>query len=342
MEFPIDLLSRVLDLQSTRPDVRLRLTRVGVKNVKLSLLGAKGSLQLTPTVDLFVDLPSDLRGVHLSRDPELLHEIMGHEVFRVNRIEELCEKIARLLLDKHKYASRSEVRLKSDYIVVRKPPKIGSPAQEPCKIFAMAIANREGSVNKAIGASVIGITACPCSQELLKTLAAERLAQLGYKEDDIRQILDNITLATHTQRTRGTILVQVPKGFFIDVEDLIDILEGSMSGRTYVVLKRPAEAMMLMETHNRPKFVEDVVRDALRTFIKRYADLPDETKILIQARSQESVHKHDIIAERVATLGDVRREIRSDDPCELGTRDVSETFNVLTMSSNVIKRDTGP
>jgi len=315
VSFPIDLLSRITDIQSTKPNVQLRLTRVGVKNLKLSLhiVGEGGSLSLVPTIDLFVDLPSDRRGVHLSRDPESLHEILQEQdTFKANRIEDFCETIARRLLEKHQYANRAEVRLRSNYIVIRKPPSIGNPTQEPCKIFATATANRkddEITVNKMVGVTVVGFTTCPCSQNLLKALTEEKLVQLGYGEEDVKKITENVPLATHTQRTRGTILMQVPENFSVNLEDLVSIVEGSMSGQTYAVLKRPAEASVIVEAHGKARFTEDVVREILGALVKKYASFPDEIRVFVQAYSQESVHKHDIVAERMATLGEIRREI---------------------------------
>lgn len=319
MSFPIDLLSRITDLQTTRPNVQLRLTRVGVKNLKLSLrmIGEGGSLSLVPTVDLFVDLPSDKRGVHLSRDPELLHEVIQEQdTFKATTIEEFCETIARRLLDKHKYANRAEVRLKSDYIVIRKPPSIGKRTQEPCKIFATVVATKKDgaiTVNKMVGVSVVGFTTCPCTQGLMKALTEEKLGQIGYGKKDIKKITENVPLATHTQRSQGIILVQVPEKFSINIEDLVRIVENSMSGQTYAVLKRPAEASVVVESHGKARFTEDVVREILGAIVRKYANFPDETRVFAQVYSQESVHKHDVVAERMATLGEIRREMALND-----------------------------
>lgn len=319
MSFPIGLLSRITDIQSTRPRVPLRLMRVGVKNMRLSLriIGESGSLSLVPILDLFVDLPSDKRGVHLSRNPESLHELLQEKgCFKADRIETFCEPIARRLLEKHHYANRAEVRLRSDYIVIRKPPNIGNLTQEPCKIFAVAIASRKNgalTLNKVVGVRVAGFTACPCTQGLLKALVEEKLARLGYKEEDVKKITESLPLATHTQRTQGTVFMQVPEKHSIDIDDLVSLIENSMSGQTYAVLKRPAEASVIVEAFNRARFTEDVVREILGAIVEKYAKFPDETHVFVQARSQESVHKHDIIAERTATLGEIKREIASNE-----------------------------
>jgi GTP cyclohydrolase-4 len=281
--------------------------------LSLHIVGKSGSLSLVPTIDLFVDLPSQQRGVHLSRDPESIHEILQEQgTFKANRIEDFCETIARRLLEKHPYANRAEVRLKSSYVVIRKPPSVGDSTQEPCKIFATAIATKKDSditVNKIIGVSVVGFTMCPCTQNLMRALTEKRLAEAGYGEEDIRKITENVPLATHSQRTRGTVLMQVPPNLSVDIEDLVSIVESSMSGRTYAVLKRPAEASVVVEAHGKARFTEDVVREILGALKRKYEDFPDETRVFVQAYSQESVHKHDIVAERMATLGEIRREI---------------------------------
>jgi GTP cyclohydrolase-4 len=292
----------------------VRLTRVGVKNLKLNLriVRERDSLPLFPTIDLIVDLPSDKRGVHLSRNPELLYEVLeGRGVFKSSSIEDFCSVIARRLLEKHDYSNKAEVRLRSSYIVTRKPV-LGNPTPEPCKIFAAATAskrNRDIVVQRMVGVSVIGFTACPCTQNLLRALTEEKLRKMGYMNEDVKKIMENVPLATHTQRTIGTILMQVPNGFTVNIEDLIDIIEGSMSGKTYSLLKRPSEASVVIEAYERPRFTEDVVREMLNAIAKKYENFPDETRVLVQAYSQESVHKHDVIAERVATLEEIRAEL---------------------------------
>lgn len=315
LSFPVDLLSQIMDLQYSRPEIPLQLTRVGVRNLKLSLriVSKSGTLPLFPVVDIFVDLPSDRRGVHLSRDPESLYEILQTQVTsEVCSIEDFCETVALQLLKKHEYASRAEVRLRSDYVTIRRAPGMEELTQEPCKIFARAAATKGRDkivTDRTVGVRVTGFTACPCTQGLLKSLIDERLEKLGYGKGEVERIVSKIPLATHTQRTKGTILMQVPVGCSVNLEDLIDIVENSMSGRTYTLLKRPAEASVVEKAYMKAKFTEDVVRDMLWALANTYQNFADETRILVQAYSQESVHKHDIIAERVGTLGEIRSEI---------------------------------
>ncbi|WP_455280046.1 GTP cyclohydrolase MptA [[Eubacterium] cellulosolvens] len=314
MSYPIELLDRITDIQTIKPITQVKLTRVGVKNLKLNLqiTSRKGKLSLIPMIDLFVDLPSDKRGVHLSRDPELMHEILLEEIdTKTNRVEDFCENIAYRLLDKHTYSNKAEVHLRSDYITINKSPQ-GRTSQEPCKILATATAVRKDSnivVNRTVGVSVVGFTACPCTQNLLQALAEDRLRKLEYGETDVKKIVENMPLATHTQRTTGTIIMQVSKGLSLDVEDLVEIIENSMSGQTHAVLKRPSEASVVIAAHEKTRFTEDVVREILNKLAKKYSNFPGDTRIIVQAHSLESVHKHDIIAERISTLEEILNEI---------------------------------
>ena len=317
MTFPPHLLTQMPDLQETLPKQQFKLTRVGVKNLRteLKVQGKGGVLTLFPTVEMYVDLPSTRRGVHLSRDPESLHEAIEEGTRRrVPSIEDFCENLARSLLRKHDYATHAEVRLESDYVIPRSAPGQSFSVKEPCQLLATANATREGtaiSVSRAVGVRVVGFTACPCTQELLRTLTRDRLKKLGYERKQVEEFLENSVCATHTQRTTGSILITCPPGKRVDMEDLATILEGSMSGQTYTILKRPAEASVVEAAHRRTMFTEDVVREALLAVAKRYEDFPDDVGVFVQMFSNESVHRHDIIAERTTTLGEIRREMRS-------------------------------
>lgn len=318
MSFPPHLLSQMVDLQESPPKIKLKLTRVGVKNLTLELQVSNkgGTISLFPTIELYVDLPSTRRGVHLSRDPESLYEVLEESTKpKVRRIEDFCEMLARNLLMKHGYATRAEVNLQSTYAIPRQAPGQKIITQEPVEILATATALRgkESSITitRGVGVKVVGFTACPCTQELLKTLARDRLKKLGYSVSDAAKILELIPCATHTQRTTGSVLVTVPEGYDVNVEDLSSILEESMSGRTYTILKRPAEASVVESAHRRTMFTEDVVREVLSALSNRYKNLPDSVGIFVQMFSNESVHKHDIIAERTTTLGEIREEMKT-------------------------------
>jgi len=97
---PPDLLERVVDIQYLMPENRLFLPRVGVKNLKaqLTVSSKRGVLPLSATLDLFVDLPRDMKGANLSRHPESLVDVLQPPVFKAPRIEEVCVNVAVKLL----------------------------------------------------------------------------------------------------------------------------------------------------------------------------------------------------------------------------------------------------
>ena len=82
-----------------------------------------------------------------------------------------------------------------------------------------------------------------------------------------------------------------------------------MSSETYDLLKRPDELFVVAKAHRHPRFVEDVVREMLYAVADQYPDLPDEAFVLARQVNLETIHKHDVYAERSGLLGEVRREL---------------------------------
>ena len=83
-------------------------------------------------------------------------------------------------------------------------------------------------------------------------------------------------------------------------------MENALSNPTHEILKRKDEGMVVVNAHNNPKFVEDVVRDILGDLIREYPELPDETMVTVRSESEESIHKHNAFAERVTVMGELR------------------------------------
>lgn len=103
-------------------------------------------------------------------------------------------------------------------------------------------------------------------------------------------------------------MIEVPKGtHLVDADDLIAIVEQSFSSPTYSILKRKEEAELVIKAHKKPRFVEDVVREILSAVLRRYTHLPDEVMVIARSESEESIHKHNAFAERVTTLGELRK-----------------------------------
>jgi GTP cyclohydrolase-4 len=314
MEVPIVILP---DIQANRPQIAINLTRVGVTNVK-KLVEVKRKerrpIILIATFDIFVDLPSHLKGANLSRNFEAVDEVLEKAVnMPVYEIEQLCSDIAQSLLNRHEYATRAEVILKSEYVVKRESPSTKMECQEVVDIFAEAIAMREDVENmvvkKLIGAEVVGMTACPCAQEIMRDNARKELESLGIEDIKIAEFLHRVPMATHNQRGRGIISIEVEGSKFVSLDTIIEIIERSMSSSVFELLKRSDEAMVVQKAHNNPKFVEDCVRTMAKNVVKDFPLLPDEAIVTIKQINEESIHRHNAFAERLATLGELRKEI---------------------------------
>ncbi len=259
-------------------------------------------VMLTTEIGVFVDLPSTQKGSHLSRNVEVISEILDKSVRQpVKSLELLCEEICHKLLERHEYATYSEVGMRADYFL-EKALSSGRKSIEGYKLIAKAQAkrNEESAVNKLIGVEVIGMTTCPCAMETVRT-------RLEVEYPGMKEILGKIPVVTHNQRNITTLMIEVPKNYDLEADDLIAIVEDSFSSPTYEILKRDDEALITLQAHNNPKFVEDVVRDILDRVLKKYVKLPDSVGITVRSESEESIHKHNAYAERVTTLGELRK-----------------------------------
>ena len=307
------------DVQATEPDIKVSLTRVGITNLKKLVKitrNSKRPIILLPTFEVFVDLPSSQKGIHMSRSPEVIEEVIENLVNKETYgIEELSVDIVKKLFERHEYASRAEVLLYSDYMIEEESPITKKSSQEICKIIGRAygIKDSDGNIliKKMVGAEVVGITACPCAQNLLKEKAINNLKEKGFSDEDIDKILDSVVIATHNQRGIGTIMIEVPDGYDISISKIIDIIKKSMSGEVYELLKRVDEGHVVETAHKNPKFVEDCAREMIKRVVDGFKYLPDDTEVLVRQVNKESIHRHDAFAERFSKMGELREELKS-------------------------------
>lgn len=305
------------DIQACEPDYPFNLTRVGVTGVKKLVKVERGNderpVVLISNFEVFVDLPSDRKGANLSRNFEAIDEVLEDAInCPVYEIEELCGEIAKRLLFRHEYATRAEVKMKSEYIVRRQTPVTKANCQEVVDIFAEAIAKagpNGGNVRKTVGAEVLGMTACPCAQEIMKEEVRKELAKLGISEQAISDLAERLPIATHNQRGRGSISVEVHDRRCVSIDRIIKIIEESMSSRVFGLLKRPDEAVVVKRAHSNPKFVEDCVRTMAQKLVETFSDLPDDAAVTLKQINEESIHQHNAFAERTAKMGELRAEL---------------------------------
>jgi GTP cyclohydrolase I/GTP cyclohydrolase-4 len=298
----------ILDLQASVPEVQLGLQRVGVAKVAKAIRIEHAGREQTFAAEIActVDLDPAQKGVHMSRFPELFGEAIDKVVIgEALLVESLAAHIASHVVERQD-ALRAEVRVEAHYPIERRTPVTGLATQEIAKLIGIAAATRE-RVRRVVGVEATGINACPCAQGLVRGAAADRLLEAGFGGDDVERILELVPLATHNQRGRGTLLVGTDAS--INAERLVDIVEGSMSSPVYELLKRPDELFVVEHAHLQPRFVEDSVRIALKETLERYSELDDDDFVFSRQVNLETIHDHDVLAERGGTVAELRAEL---------------------------------
>ncbi len=298
----------VTDMQASAPPVELALSRAGVTGVQKAIRIRRGDAEtvMAAEIECTVDLARGQKGVHMSRFPEVFDEAIGDVVLGEARIvEEIAEVIARHIVDRQR-AVRAEVRITARWPMRRLTPVTGLPTQEMVSLIGLAAASAERT-RRVVGVEAAGINACPCAQGLVRDHAAERLGEAGFDDLDIGRILELVPLATHNQRGRGTLYVGSESP--VNAEQLVRIVEGSMSSPVYELLKRPDELFVVEHAHLQPRFVEDSVRISLRDALGTYPDLDDADFLLARQVNLETIHSHDVVAERYGTAGELRSEL---------------------------------
>ncbi|RDI76185.1 GTP cyclohydrolase [Gaiella occulta] len=300
------------DMQASAPPVELALSRAGVTGVHKAIKIRRGDAEtmMAADVECTVDLGREQKGVHMSRFPELFDEAIDEAVFgEAGIVEELAELIARRIVERQG-ALRAEVRITARWPMRRTTPVTGLPTQEMVSLIGIAAATAQGS-RHVVGVEATGINACPCAQGLVAGRAAERLQEAGFDTGDIERILQLVPIATHNQRGRGTLLVGTKQ--HVDAETLVQLVEASMSAPVFELLKRPDELFVVEHAHLQPRFVEDSVRVALKGLLDRVPGLDDGDFVLSRQVNLETIHDHDVLAERWGTVGELRGELERGD-----------------------------
>ena len=306
---PFDLQVRLnRDVQQSLPQIQVGLSRAGVTGIhRILRIVREGQEHLFyAEMDLFADLNSRQMGVHMSRFGDALEEAAEEIILaKATSIETLAERISRQIIERQQ-TFRSEVHIRAIYPMTKLAPVSGKKSQELYTLIGIAVSTPDRS-KRIVGVEADGMTTCPCAQDMIREYSLQRLLEVGLSAEDAERALKAIPLATHNQRGRGTLLIG--SNHPIQAEELVRIVEASMSSETYDLLKRPDELFVVNKAHQNPRFVEDVVREMLQNVIDIYPTLSDDTFVLAKQINFESIHKHDAFAERSGTLGEIRGEI---------------------------------
>jgi GTP cyclohydrolase IV len=299
------------DVQAREPTIPVGLSRVGVTGVE-KVVRIRDELFFA-RLECFVDLGRDQKGAHMSRFEEVVNEAIGEVVLTESpfRAETLARDIAELVRARQG-AARAEVTVAARYPEHKPAPVSGITTQEIYTLYGRAVAQERGT-RHVVGVSATGMTACPCAQELVAGRARERLAKEGFSPEQIERILAQVPVATHNQRGLGTLHIGCLEGCptEIDAKTLLGIVEGSMSSEIYELMKRSDEVEVVEKAHRRPRFVEDCVREMVAGVVRAFPELDGASFISARQENLETIHQHNVVAERHGLLSELRAEVAS-------------------------------
>jgi len=248
------------DKQSERDHRQLRIDKVGVRGLRFPIQvrdKARAVQYTVATIGMFVDLPKEFKGTHMSRFIEVLN---GHgSMVHVENITDIL-----FAMQKKFQAATSHLEVEFPYFMVKKAPVSGmeSVMDYTARFDATAC---EKDIDFVLTVKAMVTTLCPCS----KAIAA---------------------YGAHNQR--GEVTVQIRSRKAVWIEDLIGVIEGSASAQLYALLKRQDEKAVTERAYENPVFVEDLVRNVA---LKLNAH-PDVTWYKVEAENHESIHNHNAYA----------------------------------------------
>jgi GTP cyclohydrolase-4 len=270
--------------------------RVGVTNVeKVTRIGRQ---LYYAKLDCFVELHD------MSRFDAVINDVIGGVMLNEGgfKAEQLAQRIA-VEVRERLGALRAEVTVAARYPEHKPAPVSGIATQEIYTLLGTAVAS-ERATRRLIGVAAQGMTA-----QLVAGRSRERLAADGFSDERIAAIFAAVPPATNNQRGLGTLHLGLPAECDTDVDaaELLAIVEDSMSSEIYELMKRSDEAAVVEKAARRPRFVEDCVREAIRSTIERFGHLGDDAFVSARQENLESIHQHNVVAERSGLIGELRR-----------------------------------
>ena len=261
-----------IETQEETPRIKEPLRRVGITNLRsVAKINWKGRIYtFLPLFEITIDLPAEKKGIHMSRLVESVTEAMSEAVEEEVKeahtsLEELGRAIIRRLEGKHPHR-RAEVWIRTHLIIPRETPASGKVSYEPYDV-EVGVIKENRSLEKVLRVKVIGNTVCP-------------------------HAMANNEGKTHIQRAVAELEVRTAFEENVALEDMIEVVESSFSSPTYTLLKTVDENAVVRRMFENPKFVEDVAREIFSKARERF-----KGKIHVRVISNESIHKHDVIAE---------------------------------------------
>jgi GTP cyclohydrolase IB len=253
-------LTSIQDVQAS-PDLRrIAINKVGVKGIRHPVVVKDRSGGVQPTVaefNMYVRLPHDFKGTHMSRFVEILS---GHErAISVESFREMLFEVASRL-----GAETGYIEMSFPYFVEKRAPVSGVRSLMDYNVTFLGRVS-DGVDTHSTRVVVPATSLCPCSKKIS-------------------------AYGAHNQRAHITLTVESKE--MIWIEELIDIAEQNASSQLYGVLKRPDEKYVTELAYDNPKFVEDLARDVA---VSLNAD-PRVVSYVVEVENFESIHNHSAYA----------------------------------------------
>jgi GTP cyclohydrolase I len=248
------------DVQNSEDTRHIPINKVGIKDIRhpVRIRDRDGGEQHTVALfNMYVDLPHNFKGTHMSRFVEILNH---HErEISVKSFKEMLAEMTQRL-----EAQTGHIEMSFPYFVNKKAPVSG--VQSLMDYDVTFLGEIKGNQNNTLLKVVVPVTSlCPCSK---------KISEYG----------------AHNQRSHVTITVRTNQ--FVWIEEIIDIVEHMASCELYGLLKRPDEKHVTERAYDNPKFVEDMVRDIA---VKLNADKRIDGYI-VESENFESIHNHSAYA----------------------------------------------
>ena len=308
-----------MERQAAAPPVGVSPSRVGLTGVEMVVrLGVdeRSAQPFSARIQCTVEPDLARPAAHASRFEEDIRDVVREVVVGAAgmRAERLAQEVAERVRER-RLARRVQVTIAARFPERRLAPVSGVPTQEISTLHARAVASSRGT-RRMVGVSAQGMTTAPGAKEVLAARSRERLAAGGFSEPEIARLLGSIPVASHDQRSIGTLHLGCPEDCALefDVAALLEIVEGAMSSEIFELMKRSDEAAVVEQAHRRPGTVDDRVRAMITGAVERFADLPDAAFVSAAQESTETIRNHRLVVARDGRLGELRRELRTGEP----------------------------
>ena len=258
---PVPHLASIPDVQGRDDDRRIAIDQVGVKDVRYPIVVPTidgGHETVDATIDMYVSLPAERKGTHMSRFLEMLNDTRSG--MTPDRIIELGQALCKEL-----DASSSKISVRFTYFIEKKAPASGRPGLMNY-IVDMTCDSTASDHMFTLQVSAPATSLCPCSKEIS-------------------------AYGAHNQRCLITAAIRTNE--MVWIEELVEHIESAASAPVYSVLKRVDEKVVTEQAYENPKFVEDIVRD-LAMMLEGDQRI---TWYHVQSENYESIHSHNAFAE---------------------------------------------